>query len=479
MKSGIYNVAGGGIRAAISLACVPVLIRLLGAEEYGVWVAVTAVISILAILEMGLSISTTVLASRELANRDIANVSQVITGTLIIMCAVATLASLALWFMAGAAAGCFKFQPLQLQTAVEGLKIGSLILFARLFQQLFTGIQQTWHRFGSTNLILTTQSMLANGGTMWFAWKGYGTVALIKWQALVSLLFFLVQGLAVYYLLRQHGVTLTWSFGRTKETLRRSSLAWVSTIGSLMFSQFDRVVVGIIGGATVLGIYGAITSITSQINLLSALPTQPLLSSISRKWNHQIKDSFERVICHNLHLNGFIAVTLGLFLLEFAPEILRMVIKSSDPGDLWCFQVATVIYTVYSMNAVGYHVLLAIESWKEFAAIQIAAGAFSLILVGIGVWAFGLKGAIVGNVGYWAIWLLTIRAMAHLSVNLRVWGGTLAFYCVYIFVTWGISVFFPQQIIWRFASFIVTLSAVCTWFFTKVKLSSVLHETHD
>jgi O-antigen/teichoic acid export membrane protein len=59
-----------------------------------------------------------------------------------------------------------------------------------------------------------------------------------------------------------------------------------------------------------------------------------------------------------------------------------------------------VIYSLYSLNAVGYYVLFATNNVKICMARQLTAGIGSLIAIAVGAYYFGIAGAIVGNAGY-------------------------------------------------------------------------------
>lgn len=68
IKNGFYNVVGAVIRIGLTLLTIPLIIRLIGVEEYGLWTLVSTMIGIVGLAEAGLAVSTTVFLSRDLAN---------------------------------------------------------------------------------------------------------------------------------------------------------------------------------------------------------------------------------------------------------------------------------------------------------------------------------------------------------------------------------------------------------------------------
>lgn len=58
-RNSVFNTLGAGFRLLIVLATQPLLIRLLGLEQYGVWVVLLALINIGALAEFGLGTALT------------------------------------------------------------------------------------------------------------------------------------------------------------------------------------------------------------------------------------------------------------------------------------------------------------------------------------------------------------------------------------------------------------------------------------
>ncbi len=63
--------------------------------------------------------------------------------------------------------------------------------------------------------------------------------------------------------------------------MRYSLAAWLVVVGTVLFTQGDRLVVGAVLGTATLGVYAVITSTVLQINSLSATAVLPILPEIS------------------------------------------------------------------------------------------------------------------------------------------------------------------------------------------------------
>ena len=70
LKNGLYNALNGLVRAGLVLVTIPILTRLLGIQEYGLWSLVSAVVELIVLSGNGISVTTTVFGSRDLALKD-------------------------------------------------------------------------------------------------------------------------------------------------------------------------------------------------------------------------------------------------------------------------------------------------------------------------------------------------------------------------------------------------------------------------
>jgi O-antigen/teichoic acid export membrane protein len=78
LRNSFYNSLGGVIRLGLGVITIPILIRALGIEEYGVWTLASSVISIVMLAESGLSFSTTFFVSQSLSKNDLEELSFVV-----------------------------------------------------------------------------------------------------------------------------------------------------------------------------------------------------------------------------------------------------------------------------------------------------------------------------------------------------------------------------------------------------------------
>ena len=426
LKNGFYNTAAGAVRIGLGVLTIPLLIRLIGVEEYGLWTLASTVVGMVGLAEAGLSVATTVFVSQDLGKEDVDGLSQTLTVTFGTMFILATLAAIALWFSAASIVNLFpKLGQAQQLIAIQALQIGGLVVWARLLQQVLVGVEQGYQSYGLMNLLNTMQSLLLSLGTLAVAWLGGRTVAMMQWQALASVAILLSHILVVRSLLQIMSLRPSWNREKGLAVGRYSVMTWLAIVGGTLFSQGDRLVVGSLLGTETLGVYAAITNITTHINSFSALPIQPLLPSLSNTTvNLKVDDGLklQQDVKQALQINVIVALGLGATLITLSPIVLSLVFPGKTASEyVLPFCVTVVIYAFYSINAVGYYILLGTGSVKTCMINILISGTLSLIMIVIGAYNFGLVGAVFGNFGFLGTLLLLFWGMKVLLIPSYKW----------------------------------------------------------
>ncbi|NJL62228.1 MAG: oligosaccharide flippase family protein [Methylacidiphilales bacterium] len=425
LKNGLYNIIGAVIRVGITFLTIPVIIRLMGIEEYGLWTLVSTVIGIVGLAEGGLSISTTVFLSRDLANEDVKAISQTLTVSLIGMLVLADVAALILWVGAPEITKLFtQLKPSQLAIALPALRYGGFIIWARLLQQIFVAIEQAYQQYGLMNFLNTVQAGLTNIGMIAVAWSGGRTLELMQWHLVVAFGMLVAHTLAAWQSLGKIKPSLVWSSNKGRELIEYSFMTWLTSLGSALFGQCDRLIVGGILGTKLLGIYAGITSITTQINTLSALAVQPLLPKLASLLQNKTTNQLilYKQIKQVQQMNILIAIGLGTGLLIFTPMVFNFIFPGiSNQEYTLAFRIAIVIYSLYSLNAVGYYSLLSLGAVKTSTVILISSSLISLLMIYFGATYWGLLGASIGNAGYICTLMCTVLALKYLNIPTQQW----------------------------------------------------------
>ncbi|MBW4642088.1 MAG: oligosaccharide flippase family protein [Goleter apudmare HA4340-LM2] len=421
LKNGFYNVIAGLFRAGLSFVSIPILIHLMGVEEYGVWALVSSVLGFVTVAEVGLPVSATVFVSQDLARKDKKGLSETLTVTVGGILLLATTGALLLFIGSGILVQWFpKLETLQQQTVTQSLKIGSIALWAQLVQQVFIGVEQAYQQYKLMSVLNTLQWVICILGWMILAWSGGKTLALAQWQAVTSVGSLLGHFTIVGYLINPQTIKPMWNTNRGIEIARYSFVSWVTTLGRAIFMKGDRLIVGSILGANKLAIYATFFEISGAINLFSALIIQPLIPTISYLINEPNVDQsiLKNQVKKAFNINCIVSIFLGILLLLFAPTIVKSIIPAAfSKANIYNFRTAIFINTLVSLNATGYWILFGIKAVNQSALIQISFGILTLILINIGATHLGLWGATIGNFGYIGTLILPIIALKKINIS--------------------------------------------------------------
>ncbi len=425
-RNGIYNIAGALVRTAVGLATIRYVVKFAGLEAYGVWTLAASLVALVAVAESALNLTTIVFVARDRDEpRDVTASLTFLSALTIVM---ATVLSVGLYFDAELIAAQFsKLTALQCTELAAALRLGSAWVWTRLMQQLALGVQQGFQRYGPMNVLLTLQSSAANLGMIVLANRGGQTVEFMHWQVWVSAAGLLIHGAYAALLLGPARLKPAWNRARAREVGTQAWWTCLSTLGSQIFSQADRLVVGSILGASVAAIYAAITSVAGQINSLSAIGVQPLLPEVSRLLAAQDAVYARPRLRRALEANAIVALALAVIFFAFAARILALMLPGLPVDDFVLpFRLAMVIYALYSLNATGYMLCLGLKATRETAAIVLCSALLAIASIALGASKFGLNGAVAGNAGYQLAWLLTILGFSLAHVTSRMWLGWLA-----------------------------------------------------
>jgi O-antigen/teichoic acid export membrane protein len=466
LKNGIYITLSNVIRAAMGIITIPLLIKTLGIEEYGLWALVYSTVALVFTIEGGVSLAATFFLTRDLNQP-----SQLSPTFSAIAVATLLLAVFAIGITYGGAPYLVNFfsalSPVQAQQAQQAIQWGSLAVGARLLQQVPIGLLQATQQYGIFSLLNLLLAILTTLALVPIALAGGRTLSLMEFFALANVLVLVCYLVVMVRWLRVQNLRFQWQGSRFREFLQYSCFTWLSSLGSLLFQRGDRLIVGKVLDIKTLGIYAAITDITVQINNLSAFPVQPLLPAIGNLWQppHTDRVALQQVIRQGTQTNALVAVSLGAMLFYVAPQLFSSVTtRLPTAEELLCFRIAIVGYTIYSLNAVAYFALFATGAARILSIIQLSVGSFALFCIFLGVTYSGLLGAAIGNLGYIAITLLTVVSFRQMQIPFQSWLKWLKFPSIWFSLAVALCILLEGALWWQYLLLVLQLGILVVWF---------------
>lgn len=430
LKNGFYNVIGAVIRMFLGVIIIPLLIKFLGIEEYGIWSWLMSIYYISMIAEVGISVSTTIFVSEQLLNcENKKSTSKVISDTifsaLLLISILGLIITIFLFLFSENISRSFHDStPGITYTLTKSLNIIGLYVLFSLHQQVFVGVLQAYNKYVLLNTLKVMQFIALHIGFLIVAYNGGNAYFLTNW-AVITMFFSLLSYIFFTWKLdifREFNPRLI-NINQFKVLLKYSGWSWIIAIGNAIFAQGDKFIVGGIFSAYETGFYAGITNIAAQINSISALPIQPILPFLSHQLNTEKPDKtfIESTLKLALLFNTIISLTIALILMLFGREVLSILIDEKQSfNNIFTFRIAVLIYAIYSLNAVGYYILLSLKKLQLQSFIILICGLSSLTLIYLLGKSFGINGAIWGNAGFCFTYLLTYFGITYF-VPFRRW----------------------------------------------------------
>lgn len=478
LKNGIYNLAGGVIKIGLGIAMIPILIRSLGMEEYGLWTLASSILGVVNLAEAGLSTATTVFVAQDLSKEDYNALSATITVSLLMMLTLASIAGGTLFLSSGIIVRWYPSLTLSQSTVLlHSLQISGLVVWCRLIQQVLIGIEQAYQRYDLINVVNTLSSIATSIGMIIIVLSSGKIIQIIQYQSLTSIVFLLIHCWIIKKLVRTAKLRFHTSSSKLMDLGKYSLMMWITSIGGVLFTRVDRLVIGSILGPKYLGIYSAITDIVSQINVLSGMAVQPLISSLSNEIDVK-SESVKRQVRKSLLTNLYISLVLGLLINAFSPLILSILLKQNtediDDNFLFSFKLGILIYSLYSVNGSGYYVLLGTKRVDICSTITLLVGAISITLIYFGATNLGLVGAVLGNAGFLGVYAFTWTSMRIVGTPLNKYFMDLLYPSTCFIITLGISLFLKLEM--SVAILLSSISLIAISILVKTSIDKLLPE---
>lgn len=183
---------------ALTFVTTPIVVRHLGAADYGIYVLVLGVISYTFAFNIGRAIIKYV-AEYHATNRD-DRINEVLSATLILNLLVGSIgAGILLLLTNDLVTAILQIEPDLQSKAVPALHLGALTLALWMIGQVFSSVLQALGRFDLFSQITFAISGLQTVGNVSLAWADYSVVVLLWWNLLTIVL----SGIAFYFAARR------------------------------------------------------------------------------------------------------------------------------------------------------------------------------------------------------------------------------------------------------------------------------------
>jgi O-antigen/teichoic acid export membrane protein len=281
-RNATLNLATEGWLALVLFANIPLLVRFLGVESFGLFSLAWVVVGYLAFLDIGVSTATTKFTSEYLAKQEAAQIAKLVRTAL----AANTVMGMVAGVLAIAIAPLLIQHAFKIPTSLhaQALYVFVAVAFALpvlLIQGVLRAALSSYQRFDWINLVNGT-AITGQWIVMTFlAWKGFGVVTVV-WVAVLARLAMVV----VYLFLLQRLVPAVFRhFSFCWETLWRllGFGAWVSVsqVMSPLLVYLDRMMIAAMISLSAVTIYTIPTEVFNRLGILPSCLMATLFPAFS------------------------------------------------------------------------------------------------------------------------------------------------------------------------------------------------------
>jgi O-antigen/teichoic acid export membrane protein len=396
------------------LLVAPIILRNMGAAQYGIWAVVTAAISMGSIIAAGFGDANIqhVASQRGLGRHD------ALVGTVRCMIGInlvlGTVLALVAWMLAPAAARHLVSSHSDLQLdCLWSLRTASLLLWLRTMESVCISTQRAFERYGAAVRVSILARLLSLAAAAALTYLVHSVATIVAVAALFNLLATWRQFSSLRRLLHAESLAPAWDGNAMKALLTFGAFSWLQAVAGIVFSQADRLFLGISLGALAVASYALCAQLAQPIYGFTASGLHFLFPHLAERSASRTTSDIRKAVLVALACNLLFVVAATAILMHFGQHILLVwagvdIARSSTA----IFPVIVWSSALLALNVTGTYSLLAFGRFRVVTWLNLAAGATMLLLMTWLLPRFGAYGLALARLSYGSITLLLYLPLA-------------------------------------------------------------------
>jgi len=420
LRRGSWATVEAVVAPALGIALSPWLLHKLGAEGFGQWALALTIAGFAHLASLGAGVATMYAAAARSAKDEDAEVADCIKAGF----AVALIACIGLVFFAWLAAepiATTLFSKMgQPRTVAVVLLLGVVGLALQELDAVFAGALRGMQRYDSVALLELVGRPIWALSIAIVAYQTHDVLAVLTVHLVYNLLKVIVRARIAAALLQRSCFGLPRSLQSMLDIVQFGKWISVQSLGGVLFSTMDKVLVGWFFGSADLARYSICLQVAQFVHGLQASGLQVITPWVTRNqsvWSPNIVKKKLMQICVYLGLGSLI---LPLLLLGGSWQLLALWLGASfADSNVNLLRVLLAGAAILAFTVPAHYVLLGLGRAKFSAILLLIAGMASL-LASISLAAFGLMAFALGRITYGAIacfYLVPIRRFQMRSLS--------------------------------------------------------------
>jgi O-antigen/teichoic acid export membrane protein len=402
------------------LVAAPIILRRLGAAEYGLWMVSTAVVSAGGIIASGFSDAGIQRTARLHGASETEPMLDTIRTMFAINLALGFAIAVLAWIAAPYAARHIAVsREIPLRETLTCLRIASVLILVRAIEAVSVTTQRAFQQYRGTVQISTAIRILTLSGAIVLALVGSGTQSIM-----IATAVFLTAGTCFqfWYLRTLLGTVSLWPAFQpqhTRSLLASGVFVWLQAAGSVTFRQFDRILLGISLGAMAVAPYSVCIQVAEPLFGLTASGLSFFFPYLSGRAGTISRAALRRSVLKVLGCNLLLVLSGTALLLIFGNHFLRIwagaaVANNAAP----IFPLIVTGSALSGFSVTGTYAAQALGLFRLVAFISLGSRCALLLLMLYLLHHLGLQGLAIARVCYGAASLLVyLPLIRHLGLS--------------------------------------------------------------
>jgi O-antigen/teichoic acid export membrane protein len=415
LKNALYGVLDYASYPFGMLLIAPIVLHKLGASEYGLWMIATAVISAGGIIASGFCDASLQRVAQLRGTGDTDSMVLAVRSALGINLMLGFALAALVWIAAPyAALRVAVGHATPVKECLAALRIGAVLILVRAIESVGVSTHRAFENYRGTVQISTAMRLLTLASAGVLAASGHRTVSIL-WMTGI----FLVAG--SYMQFRQLraflGPVSLWPAFEPKETrflLGVGIFVWMQALGSVVFGQFDRILLGVDMGALALAPYALCIQFAQPIFGLTASGLHFLFPYLAGRAGTISRAALRRTLLKAFACN-LLLVACGAGLLLLIGERLLKVWAGAAVAHSAARIFAPIVFgsALMGLSVTGTYALQALGLFRTVALVSLGGRAVMLMVMIYLLHHMGLQGLAIARVCYGAIALLVYLPLLH------------------------------------------------------------------
>jgi O-antigen/teichoic acid export membrane protein len=341
-----YNLLAQGVNVVLALWAIPVLIKGLGSEQFGLLALLWAVVGYFGFLDFGISRANTKFLAESLALSDQEEAVKIVWTSLS--------STFVLGIISGAILLCgtsfFVDHILKISAAMrtEAMRFFLIACIGIPFMLIFgtlKGFQMALHRFDIVNIFQTVMGVVQWGGSIALLWMGFGFMEIVLLTIGIRIVLAVAAFVNLHWVLPDVFSSIQWwSRPVLKKLLTFGGWVTLSQVISPLFIYIDRVFIGAFFSLSAVAYYAVPQEALTRVLLVPLSLTTVLFPVMSQK---SILTGEQQNLglfyYRSVKYLAIVMLPLILGFLLFSPDIINLWLgKEFAANSILVFQILTV-----------------------------------------------------------------------------------------------------------------------------------------